>query len=85
MKCFLLDLVSVGGVSPEENLDYSGLKGARGEGVQPPKEVRQWADPREEEHEDEMHEVRRRRLQRFSQEKPENKNSHSDEHSLDLD
>ncbi|KAL8623699.1 hypothetical protein ACOMHN_004764 [Nucella lapillus] len=62
-----------------------GLKGARGEGVQPPKEVRQWADPREEEHEDEMHEVRRRRLQRFSQEKPENKNSHSDEHSLDLD
>lgn len=28
-----------------------------------------WEDPNKEEHEDEMHEVRRRRLQRFEQEK----------------
>lgn len=27
-----------------------------------------WEDPREDEHEDELHEVRRRRLERFSQE-----------------
>ncbi|KAL8561119.1 E3 ubiquitin-protein ligase synoviolin A [Nucella lapillus] len=74
---------TVGGANPEEKLDYSGLEGATG--FTPSKEVRQWADPREEEPEDEVHEVRRRRLQRFSQDKPNNNNSNNDADNLDLD
>ncbi|KAK7104456.1 E3 ubiquitin-protein ligase synoviolin A-like isoform X1 [Littorina saxatilis] len=53
------------GTNTEEKLDFSGLEGATG--YTPPQEVPAWEDPREEEHEDELHEVRRRRLQRFSQ------------------
>jgi hypothetical protein len=48
--------------------DFDGLEGATG--YTPPKEeeIPQWEDPSKEEHEDEMHEVRRRRLQKFAQE-----------------
>ena len=48
--------------------DYSGLEGAVG--FTPPTEdsIPEWDDPREEQHEDELHEVRKRRLQKFSSE-----------------
>lgn len=48
--------------------DYDGLEGATG--FTPPKEevIPDWEDPAKEEHEDEMHEIRRRRLQKFDQE-----------------
>lgn len=48
--------------------DYEGLEGATG--FTPPKEevIPDWEDPTKEEHEDEMHEIRRRRLQKFDQE-----------------
>lgn len=48
--------------------DYDGLEGATG--FTPPKDevMPEWNDPAREEHEDEMHEIRRRRLQKFAQE-----------------
>lgn len=50
------------------DLNYDGLEGATG--FTPPKEevIPDWEDPNKEEHEDEMHEIRRRRLQKFDQE-----------------
>lgn len=49
------------------DLDLSELQGATG--YTPPSEelIPEWIDPTTEEHEDEQHEVRRRRLQKFSQ------------------
>lgn len=58
--------------SPSETQEKSAsvekeeTKGATGF-LQPEKEIPKWSDPREEEHTDEMHEVRKRRLQHFSQ------------------
>ena len=61
-----VDLVQQGhDPSPLPSADYADLEGATG--FTPPMEVPAWVDPQEEEHEDELHEVRRRRLQRFSQ------------------
>ncbi|KAK7493457.1 hypothetical protein BaRGS_00015357 [Batillaria attramentaria] len=59
---------------------FSGLEGATGFTAPREMEVPEWEDPREEEHEDEMHEVRRRRLQRFSQDHPSGNTD-----NLDLD
>nr|KAG5704224.1 hypothetical protein BaRGS_012512 [Batillaria attramentaria] len=74
-------VTSVGSASTtEEKLDFSGLEGATGFTAPREMEVPEWEDPREEEHEDEMHEVRRRRLQRFSQDHPSGNTD-----NLDLD
>ncbi|PVD25557.1 hypothetical protein C0Q70_13213 [Pomacea canaliculata] len=54
--------------SLEETLDFSGLEGATGFSGPKEMDLPAWEDPREDEHEDELHEVRRRRLERFSQE-----------------
>ncbi|KAK3093274.1 hypothetical protein FSP39_013536 [Pinctada imbricata] len=53
----------------DSNLDLSGLEGATG--YTPPKEeiIPEWDDPEKEEHEDSMHEIRRRRIQKFEQQK----------------
>ncbi|XP_048736312.1 E3 ubiquitin-protein ligase synoviolin-like [Ostrea edulis] len=61
----------------ESDLNYDGLEGATG--YTPPKEeeIPQWEDPSKEEHEDEMHEVRRRRLQKFAQEQNQTSDSTS--------
>ncbi|XP_022330596.2 E3 ubiquitin-protein ligase synoviolin-like [Crassostrea virginica] len=50
------------------DFNYDGLEGATG--FTPPKDevMPEWNDPAREEHEDEMHEIRRRRLQKFAQE-----------------
>lgn len=48
--------------------DFSGLEGATGFSGPKEMDLPAWEDPREDEHEDELHEVRRRRLERFSQE-----------------
>ncbi|CAC5394293.1 SYVN1 [Mytilus coruscus] len=52
--------------------DLSDLEGATG--YTPPTEemIPSWEDPSQEEHEDEQHEVRRRRLEKFSQPSPNN-------------
>lgn len=54
----------------DQKLDFTGLEGATG--FSPAKEeiIPSWEDPHEEEHNDEMHEVRKRRLQKFTQENP---------------
>ncbi|GFR62737.1 E3 ubiquitin-protein ligase synoviolin [Elysia marginata] len=60
-----------------DNVEKEETKGATGSS---PKEaeIPKWSDPREEEHTDEMHEVRKRRLQHFSQ-------HHLDSNSSNLD
>jgi hypothetical protein len=62
--------------------DYSGLEGATGY-TPPPQDVPAWEDPREEEHEDELHEVRRRRLQHFSHDGSQTEKGAND--NIDLD
>ena len=60
--------------------DYSGLEGATGFSP-PPEDIPPWDDPTQEEFKDELHEVRRRRLQRFSQEQ----SSKDKDNNMDLD
>ena len=56
-----------------KDLDFSDLQGATGYTPQKEEMIPEWIDPTQEEHEDEQHEVRRRRLQKFSQHtSPEN-------------
>lgn len=57
----------------KNDLDFSDLQGATGYTPQKEEMIPEWIDPTQEEHEDEQHEVRRRRLQKFSQRtSPEN-------------
>ncbi|OWF45465.1 E3 ubiquitin-protein ligase synoviolin B-like [Mizuhopecten yessoensis] len=54
----------------DQKLDFSGLEGATGFSPAKEETIPAWEDPHEEEHNDEMHEVRKRRLQKFTQENP---------------
>lgn len=55
--------------------EYSSLEGATGYTPSKDETIPKWDDPAQEEHEDEMHEVRRRRLERFNQENINNKDT----------
>ena len=66
--------------------DYSGLEGAVGYSEPKVEYIPEWTDPRNEEETDEMHEMRRRRLARFSS--PEEQTSepgHKVKDNIDLD
>ncbi|XP_033730673.1 E3 ubiquitin-protein ligase synoviolin B-like [Pecten maximus] len=54
----------------DQKLDFTGLEGATGFSPAKEETIPSWEDPHEEEHNDEMHEVRKRRLQKFTQENP---------------
>ncbi|XP_071079324.1 E3 ubiquitin-protein ligase synoviolin A-like [Haliotis cracherodii] len=65
-------------VKKEDKTDYSDLEGAIGYTPPTEEDIPQWVDPAQEEHGDELHEVRKRRLKKFSQNDDVNDN-------LDLD
>ncbi|XP_067681229.1 E3 ubiquitin-protein ligase synoviolin-like isoform X2 [Haliotis asinina] len=66
-------------VKKEDKTDYSDLEGAIGYTPPTVEDIPQWVDPTQEEHGDELHEVRKRRLKKFSQNESNNKDN------LDLD
>ena len=66
--------------------DYSDLEGAVGYSEPNVEFIPEWTDPRNEEETDEMHEMRRRRLARFSSEKSDQtKTEDNVKDNLDLD
>ncbi|XP_064600380.1 E3 ubiquitin-protein ligase synoviolin A-like [Liolophura sinensis] len=71
--------------SKPSNKEDSEVKGASG--YTPPKEemIPAWVDPHEENHVDDLHEVRRRRLQKFSQSETKSEVPKTTSDNLDLD